>query len=131
MIRRPPRSTLFPYTTLFRSNQVGRGNWTTIERSEEPTILGLLFGMNESQVVQRTLGSSTAAAQSRNMVIRIDAMPISDEEAIRKMFLATLTRYPSESELAATLKYRTGARAQWLSDLQWALLNKLDFAFNY
>src|SRR2546430_8185974 len=24
MIRRPPRSTLFPYTTLFRSRQVGR-----------------------------------------------------------------------------------------------------------
>src|SRR3989449_2887087 len=25
MIRRPPRSTLFPYTTLFRSNEVGIG----------------------------------------------------------------------------------------------------------
>src|SRR3712207_8628952 len=25
MIRRPPRSTLFPYTTLFRSNVLGRG----------------------------------------------------------------------------------------------------------
>src|SRR2546425_9518837 len=25
MIRRPPRSTLFPYTTLFRSNQIERG----------------------------------------------------------------------------------------------------------
>src|SRR3989449_11414925 len=25
MIRRPPRSTLFPYTTLFRSNEPGRG----------------------------------------------------------------------------------------------------------
>src|SRR3712207_8768227 len=24
MIRRPPRSTLFPYTTLFRSIQIGR-----------------------------------------------------------------------------------------------------------
>src|SRR5438270_7772446 len=24
MIRRPPRSTLFPYTTLFRSYQIGR-----------------------------------------------------------------------------------------------------------
>src|SRR5260370_11445533 len=24
MIRRPPRSTLFPYTTLFRSGEVGR-----------------------------------------------------------------------------------------------------------
>src|SRR2546430_11481474 len=28
MIRRPPRSTLFPYTTLFRS-LVKYGNWTT------------------------------------------------------------------------------------------------------
>src|SRR5258707_9520757 len=26
MIRRPPRSTLFPYTTLFRSQRVGRGD---------------------------------------------------------------------------------------------------------
>src|SRR3712207_7384919 len=25
MIRRPPRSTLFPYTTLFRSDLLGRG----------------------------------------------------------------------------------------------------------
>src|SRR3712207_8094627 len=25
MIRRPPRSTLFPYTTLFRSKEVGAG----------------------------------------------------------------------------------------------------------
>src|SRR5690242_21175871 len=27
MIRRPPRSTLFPYTTLFRSSTYGRGFW--------------------------------------------------------------------------------------------------------
>src|SRR2546430_3393701 len=27
MIRRPPRSTLFPYTTLFRSLQVGGGSY--------------------------------------------------------------------------------------------------------
>src|SRR5260221_2263868 len=25
MIRRPPRSTLFPYTTLFRSSEISRG----------------------------------------------------------------------------------------------------------
>src|SRR2546430_6254007 len=53
MIRRPPRSTLFPYTTLFRSSQenveiaramidaVRRGEWETIaarlDRSEEHT----------------------------------------------------------------------------------------------
>ena len=122
-------------TTDFRVvdflNQAGRGNWVTIDRSEEPTLLGLLFGMNEAQVVQRSMGTSSAAITSRNQVIRIDAMPISDEEAIRKMYLATLTRYPSDAEMAAVLRYRSGPRAQWLSDLQWALLNKLDFSFNY
>ena len=87
--------------------------------------------MNEAQVVQRSMGSSNAAITSRNQVLRIDAMPISDDEAIHKMYLATLTRRPSEAETAAVLRYRTGARAQWLSDLQWALLNKLDFTFNY
>src|SRR3712207_8177354 len=31
MIRRPPRSTLFPYTTLFRSGPVGSPrSWTTV-----------------------------------------------------------------------------------------------------
>src|SRR2546430_11955194 len=28
MIRRPPRSTLFPYTTLFRSPRDARGAWS-------------------------------------------------------------------------------------------------------
>src|SRR5438477_3625288 len=28
MIRRPPRSTLFPYTTLFRSRQSGGCDWS-------------------------------------------------------------------------------------------------------
>src|SRR3712207_7136259 len=29
MIRRPPRSTLFPYTTLFRSGTLRAGPWST------------------------------------------------------------------------------------------------------
>src|SRR5437764_6530667 len=46
MIRRPPRSTLFPYTTLFRSGQPGEVYWRERaagraprerERSEEHT----------------------------------------------------------------------------------------------
>src|SRR5579872_7572345 len=32
MIRRPPRSTLFPYTTLFRSAPPGRGRGDLAER---------------------------------------------------------------------------------------------------
>src|SRR2546426_2083365 len=34
MIRRPPRSTLFPYTTLFRSLTMGTQPWLSREGSE-------------------------------------------------------------------------------------------------
>ena len=87
--------------------------------------------MNDAQNVNRTLGNATATVSSRNRVLQIDSSPVSDEEAIRRMFVATLSRGPSEGEMARVLAYRIGARAQWLSDLQWALLNKLDFVFNY
>src|SRR5256885_4103750 len=33
MIRRPPRSTLFPYTTLFRSNHKQAADWTHARHS--------------------------------------------------------------------------------------------------
>src|SRR5258708_31300366 len=35
MIRRPPRSTLFPYTTLFRSDAEDRGSGTDSERDRQ------------------------------------------------------------------------------------------------
>src|SRR2546429_9033036 len=34
MIRRPPRSTLFPYTTLFRSENLARFAWSTAQRQK-------------------------------------------------------------------------------------------------
>src|SRR3989442_241241 len=35
MIRRPPRSTLFPYTTLFRSGEGRARGWTACPRPED------------------------------------------------------------------------------------------------
>src|SRR5256885_10328061 len=44
MIRRPPRSTLFPYTTLFRSAEVGLTMWTHPPPThDESAALGLRF----------------------------------------------------------------------------------------
>src|SRR2546429_6645414 len=50
MIRRPPRSTLFPYTTLFRSNGAGSGThvFGSRDRSHNVTIDGI--DANESTV---------------------------------------------------------------------------------
>src|SRR3712207_8239618 len=43
MIRRPPRSTLFPYTTLFRS-QAGQNN----ERGEHNSVFGAVAGLRNT-----------------------------------------------------------------------------------
>src|SRR3989440_32543 len=42
MIRRPPRSTLFPYTTLFRSNQTGKRKARILLVDDDPGLLRLL-----------------------------------------------------------------------------------------
>src|SRR2546430_6301320 len=39
MIRRPPRSTLFPYTTLFRSRNGGFGNAPKFPQPSQPRLL--------------------------------------------------------------------------------------------
>src|SRR5260221_1789194 len=57
MIRRPPRSTLFPYTTLFRSVTVRSESWTVKSGAAEP--------------ISRTLGVSSqplniATSRDRN-----------------------------------------------------------------
>src|SRR3712207_8893757 len=41
MIRRPPRSTLFPYTTLFRSRGRGLGKWMMEVVFSHPELQGL------------------------------------------------------------------------------------------
>src|SRR3712207_9028978 len=78
MIRRPPRSTLFPYTTLFRSSCVGRpgssraagGGGAGVERS-----VGRLDGAVEvgrRQHGEEKRKSHTAELQSRpNLVCRL------------------------------------------------------------
>src|SRR5256885_12251544 len=49
MIRRPPRSTLFPYTTLFRSADVGAAL-----RDDRP-LVGLEVGVGEAGELQQRL----------------------------------------------------------------------------
>src|SRR2546430_5639757 len=47
MIRRPPRSTLFPYTTLFRSLFMGTIPSETIPARYVATSMGLTVGVGE------------------------------------------------------------------------------------
>src|SRR3712207_7391631 len=52
MIRRPPRSTLFPYTTLFRSVMLGDSTWDckAAERAGIVTVGVLTGGFSEQEL---------------------------------------------------------------------------------
>ncbi len=126
-----PTEPSFDFRVMDFLNQFGRGNWWTVDRASEPTILGLLYMMNDSNNVNRSLGNSAVAVGITNRVREVDAKYPSDVDAINRLFLATLSRYPAETEMNLVWSRRSGPRYQWLSDLQWALINKLDFAFEY
>src|SRR3712207_8747428 len=51
MIRRPPRSTLFPYTTLFRSGVVEHLEGIVGELENPPIIMGHSFGGLLTQIL--------------------------------------------------------------------------------
>src|SRR5207302_10901035 len=84
MIRRPPRSTLFPYTTLFRSDVTGRGKTSVragygifYDRWGSYSQFGGLYNppLNQKPLIFNTLLRSeehTSELQSReNLVCRL------------------------------------------------------------
>jgi hypothetical protein len=108
----------------------GRGDWWRLPRSSGSTTLQVLYMMNDAYVNNRTFAVRGGVAQN-NRVGWLMRSGMSDADAIRHLYLATLGRHPTEDEMATVTKYKTPNREQWLTDLQWALLNKLDFLFNY
>src|SRR3712207_9288216 len=64
MIRRPPRSTLFPYTTLFRSHEFAR--LTTYRKGGKPVPTPVWFALAEGRVYVFTDVESGKVKRIRN-----------------------------------------------------------------
>src|SRR3712207_8776977 len=69
MIRRPPRSTLFPYTTLFRSRE---------QEGEHPAQLQHA-GLGEPEPEQQHAGEREAQAGGEQVAPHLDLRPRSEE----------------------------------------------------
>src|SRR5437899_8909509 len=71
MLRRPPRSTLFPYTTLFRSPPIFRNAGAGLRRIALFQVPGRL-GPGDQSVVQNRSEEHTSELQSlRHLVCRL------------------------------------------------------------
>src|SRR5262249_32440261 len=112
-------------------NQFGRGDWFNAPRNSTSTVLQVLFLMNDNQINARTFASRDGSRSTR--VEALLASNLSEDEMVRQLFLAALGRNPTDAEKSALQANRGSrtSREDWLTDLQWALLNKLDFIFNY
>lgn len=105
----------------------GRGDWWQLPRTSTTTVIQVLYFMNDSAINNRTF-------DNRGMNTRVSTLlrsTASDDELVRQLFLATLGRIPNEHEVTTVNAAKTDDREKWMSDLQWVLLNKLDFIFNY
>src|SRR3712207_9529893 len=76
MIRRPPRSTLFPYTTLFRSLHRAYELWRELERESGEELLRITgvvsVGQEASEIIsgtQRRSEEHTSELQSRQYLV--------------------------------------------------------------
>ena len=54
-----------------------------------------------------------------------------DRDLIDRIYLATISRKPSESEREVGLKALTPDRKRGAENLQWALINSPEFIFSY
>jgi hypothetical protein len=102
-----------------------RGNRYDSARTSDSSVLGSLSLMNSTFVTARitATGSSNVARLLQNR--------ISDDELLDRLFLQTLSRRPTDQERRAAAALRGKSRTEWAEDVEWALLNKLDFLFNY
>jgi hypothetical protein len=113
----------------FLSN-FGRGDYWNVTRNSTSTVLQVLYLMNDIFVNYRTFGARNGSWNTR-VALLLQTTP-DDQQAVRQLFLATLSRPPTDAEMSAAIQRRSSlSREQWLSDVQWALLNKLDFIFDY
>src|SRR2546426_2179547 len=72
MIRRPPRSTLFPYTTLFRSPGAG-GQYVYLREGISP-LFGYLYGWTLFVVIQTGTIAAVAVAFARFTSVLVPAL---------------------------------------------------------
>ena len=103
----------------------GQSNREWANPAKNGSILQAMMMMNSKFVTSRV--SAIGTSFSKTM---IDSN-LSNDQIIEAMYLRSLSRKPTELELEIARTWIAENRQIGIEDLQWSLLNKLDFLFNY
>src|SRR5256885_13038888 len=69
MIRRPPRSTLFPYTTLFRSCGDVMSVWKRVRQYSKDSVTSIIHGKSWHEETKATSSQARASGGGHYLVV--------------------------------------------------------------
>ena len=103
----------------------GMANREQFDRQSVGSILQAMMLMNSPFVTKRV------TASNNSLVEQLVKSAKGSAEIVDELYLATLSRHPLPQEQQLAVEWIEKDRKQGIEDLQWGLLNKLDFVFNY
>jgi hypothetical protein len=111
---------------LFRVLQsFGQCDRYAIEATRKPTMVQAAILMNDMVIRERL----KVTKGSRLEALLRSEKPKSNPEIVDELYLAALSRFPSEKEKTAAVDLLREYREQGAEDLLWVLVNRLDFLF--
>lgn len=105
--------------SFFQSNRR-----TPPQTGNRPSTLQALLMMKSNVVNDRVLASA------RGRVADLVASPMTDDQIIDELYLATGARLPAPAERSVARRTLSGDRTRGTEDLMWALLNSPEFLVN-
>jgi cytochrome c553 len=106
----------------------GQSNRKTKEASRKGSIIQASLMLNSDLIKNKVMASTEGSTV--NTLLKQEPME-SNEDLVQQLYLRTLSRRPSEGELVTAAKHIEKYRNKGVEDLQWALINKLEFIVNY
>ena len=106
----------------------GQSNRLTKQADNKSSVIQASLMLNSDVVKKKILSGAEGSTLDR----LLHKEPVkTNVEIVEELFLATLARFPTTEELNEGIRHLEMYRNRGAEDLQWALVNKLEFIVNY
>ena len=95
---------------------------------ESGSVVQTALLLNSDVVERKTKADTEDSAVSK---LLNQEPPLSNMEIVERLYLATLSRRPTLTETTESVRHIEINRDKGVEDVQWALINKLEFVVNY
>jgi hypothetical protein len=103
----------------------GQSNREVLPKKIPPSAMQAMFLMQSGLVANGVL------AKDNSRVAQLLKSAASDRDLIEKIYLVTVSRKPTASETSVAEQALKSDRRRGAENLQWALINSLEFLFSY